>query len=859
MRALLISFGILFCCAFATAAKAQAPCCSVTAMNAATGVVSAKVNANGAAFQFRLTNANLLKEVRVGTGVYANFTTHQVSLDGKTIAGPITSEPQAPAPARAPVPEPRAAAPLAAPAVPPSAPTAPARAPAAAPAALAPAGAVSAPAAAPRVAPAPAPVPAAPAPGLAVRAPVAAASPVRQPITQLPVITLAAAVPERTPASSTFNPNRPRVEARTLTATVNGKSTSAHITHIHGLDGVEQAQGLPDGVKELLLMHVKTLGAGESADYMINTDLAAEWAKTHPVSAAVKKVAQDTDSHTGCKSFSMHCAGEAEEHAEGQASGVLKQAQDDWGHAATQLGHDWDVAADQIQACFADTRTNPVELNGDFSLSLPSLITLDSNNVNAVLDAVDTVNKINAGTYQPSAGSAGSASSIMSSGAIAGAQLGAGSGDGTQSVAGFTTPGVLQGAAAGAQAAQPGAAAANAKGSPWSDSFKGKIAFGFPQLTSRGTVVHADFFYIPCLPFMVRPRSIGVSGSLGVEAAITGNAQVNGNYTPKTIALPTADLHYPIQTWMIPGPDGVPIAELDLSLFVQGFLQITAKGQLTTNLNLVYSHSTSFDFTCDGKGCQQNKGPQDQLTKFPTAPAPTTATAVTGSITVQPKLFTGLELNLDVNAIQVRAGPEATLEGDVQGGACLSTNGAVHTTSDALLSELGWTPSMHADVVMFTTPVGNTYDKPLEPEQIMAFQDLLQGHGGSSALTPTVSPAVSGKAGLKSGESAIYNVKMPGCYPYSDPVTYHVAWTGGALTAGTKACTVPPSPASGPPPSELNCVFDPKQSLALSFAWPQASTSDYTITVALVRDTLGRNFASADPKPAVVPVSVAAK
>ena len=112
MRALLISFGILFCCAFATAAKAQAPCCSVTAINAATGIVSAKVNANGAAFQFRLTNANLLKEVRVGTGVYANFTTHQVSLDGKTIAGPITSEPQAPAPARAPVPEPRAAAPL---------------------------------------------------------------------------------------------------------------------------------------------------------------------------------------------------------------------------------------------------------------------------------------------------------------------------------------------------------------------------------------------------------------------------------------------------------------------------------------------------------------------------------------------------------------------------------------------------------------------------------------------------------------------------------------------------------------------------------------------------------------------------
>ena len=227
------------------------------------------------------------------------------------------------------------------------------------------------------------------------------------------MITIAAGAPERTPASSTFNANRPRVEARTLTATANGKSTSAHITHIHGLDGVEAAQGLPDGVKELLLMHVKTLAAGESDDYIINTDLATEWAKTHPVSAAVKQAAQNTDSHTGCKSFSMHCAGEAEEHAEGQASDILKQAQDDWGHAATQLGHDWNVAADQVEACFADTRTNPLDLPVEFSFSLPSLITLDSSNVNSAMDALNVVNQINSGTYQPSSGDSGSGSSNL--------------------------------------------------------------------------------------------------------------------------------------------------------------------------------------------------------------------------------------------------------------------------------------------------------------------------------------------------------------------------------------------------------------------------------------------------------------
>jgi hypothetical protein len=99
---------LLLCCAgFAIGARAQAPCCSVTAINAATGIVSAKVNANGEAFQFKIANANLLKELRIGAAVYANFTTREVSLDGRTIAGPITSGPQAPARApAAPVPAP---------------------------------------------------------------------------------------------------------------------------------------------------------------------------------------------------------------------------------------------------------------------------------------------------------------------------------------------------------------------------------------------------------------------------------------------------------------------------------------------------------------------------------------------------------------------------------------------------------------------------------------------------------------------------------------------------------------------------------------------------------------------------------
>jgi hypothetical protein len=68
----------------AARAHAQAPCCSITAINAQTATVSAKVNATGATFQFKVANAKMLSGVKVGQGVYANLNTKQVSLDGRS-------------------------------------------------------------------------------------------------------------------------------------------------------------------------------------------------------------------------------------------------------------------------------------------------------------------------------------------------------------------------------------------------------------------------------------------------------------------------------------------------------------------------------------------------------------------------------------------------------------------------------------------------------------------------------------------------------------------------------------------------------------------------------------------------------
>src|SRR5882762_6253046 len=58
------------------------PCCQITSIDEAAGVVTAKVNSTGQTFQFKVANAALLHSLKVGQGVFANFKTHQVSVDG---------------------------------------------------------------------------------------------------------------------------------------------------------------------------------------------------------------------------------------------------------------------------------------------------------------------------------------------------------------------------------------------------------------------------------------------------------------------------------------------------------------------------------------------------------------------------------------------------------------------------------------------------------------------------------------------------------------------------------------------------------------------------------------------------------
>jgi hypothetical protein len=90
--------GLTAMAGLASTGRAQVkPCCTITTLDARSTTATARENAIGRTFVFKVTDAKLFAAVRVGQGVYANFATHQVSLDGKTICCAIVSGPSAPA------------------------------------------------------------------------------------------------------------------------------------------------------------------------------------------------------------------------------------------------------------------------------------------------------------------------------------------------------------------------------------------------------------------------------------------------------------------------------------------------------------------------------------------------------------------------------------------------------------------------------------------------------------------------------------------------------------------------------------------------------------------------------------------
>ncbi|HYA24966.1 MAG TPA: hypothetical protein VEF05_12440 [Terriglobales bacterium] len=676
------AIALTFIAFFALAAQAQkqTPCCVVTAIDLKTGVATAKVNASGETFEFRTTNANLIRDLRIDQGVYANFKTREVSLDGKTIAGTIISVGSSIAPVA---------------------------------------------------------VPGAPAgrggQQLLSNAP-------------LPVMTLGDPRPVQvTQGPAPILPLRGRAESRTNTGTVGGRPVSAAVVHVRGVDGLENVSGLPEGVKTLLSLHVRKLPAGESDHYIINVTQAQEWARTHPVPADVIPTdVKKSDGHSGCKSFSWHCAQEASKHAEDetsrQADMLREQAQKDWDHAAAGLAKDWG----ETESCLADHTLHLDNIPVEFTLPIQ----------------MDIAAEMKGKTEDKSA-----------SGQITG------------------TIGV---------------------GLPVKGNFKANV----------------DVFYIPCMPFVVRPKAIGADGTMTVTTTLTGNLNASGTFDKTYPIPPNGGPCFPVQDIPIVIL-GVPLLNIEACVYVDGGIEVGGEGKLTASFEFDDPHQYAFNFDCSGHGCTHGKPPQ-------TTPVSVTTTEkykLEGQAFVKPDIYVALELDLDFDAAAVRAGPEPTLTGTLYGcGTATETNNLTtgHSTiteSHALAFDLDWGLIFRMDFLVGGTKEGDGWNPSLVGKEHILFKDLWPG--GSNAFLANVTEGAHGTL-----KNTSFNVAMPACYPFTENMHYRVTLPAGATGVASSSCSW-----TG---VDGFCTGNPKKGLDFAVNWPASGT--YPLTVVASEDAHLRTF-----------------
>ncbi len=712
MRNTILLAAIIGLVAAPTSGQAQAaPCCGIIAIDAAKGIVTAKVTANGNTFEFRVADQRVLRSLRVGQGVYANFTARQVSLDGTRSCCAITSGPTAAAPA--PAPPARTPAPVAppppAPAVVPVAP--PARQPAA---------------------------PAGPAARLGNTAVITAAM-----INTPPAVTIGA------PTTRTTTPIRrtSRLDVISVPIQKAGRGSTATIVHLRGLKAVEEAPGLPDGARRLLQMLVRRVPLDQSDHYIVDVEMAREWIAAHGVPDNVKPT-EPKEKKCGNWYDSWDCANQA---ANDEWKRTFDHATNEWENATKTLSGAWETSLE----CFTERTISTGDIPVKFSIT-PSM----------------TVNLSQSGSK--------------------------GSAQGT--VSGSTTLGI-----------------------PMQSDFAARL----------------ELFYIPCLPFAVRPKALSGVGVLTVGQELTTTVTATGSFNKTFTIPPTGGPSIPIQVFPIIIA-GVPVAVLDVSAYVEGEIEVSAEGRAEGRFQLKNSNPTHFSFGCSGRGCSARSNRQ------PSATTTSESAQIEGTVSVKPAIYVALELNLNYEALSARAGPQPYLLGTASGCAAVAgsqTAGGASTVQEnhVLSADLDWGLELRAEALVMGKIVGNSYRTPLMADKHLWFRDMAPG--GSNALMATVESAGPAVAGRPTN----HKVRMPTCYPYPNRVKYQVTWTGGAVPAPAPAGGAARSPVCSfeATQSKGTCTFDPKQEFVISLVWP--TPGNWSLSVAPVGDTHDRVFTPAPP------------
>lgn len=575
------------------------------------------------------------------------------------------------------------------------------------------------------------------------------------------------------------------LELRHVVANVNGQQVESDIMRLTGPEAIENAfrQGLlPESARDALLEHARNLDEGEPPIYIVNKQIAEQWAKTHtplpkatPTQQPPRGAMHDRATHLVYASYRPDPDPQSLKHAEHELSKDAKHAEKEAEHAGGQISDAYKQATGQSNKWWKHWQSEATkdfekfdECWVDHRLSVRRHVSPSIQNLGYTVD-------------------------------LGSLKLG-----------------------------------------------QGTVRFDLPvsvDMDAEASVFYipcmAVFTGNVPLPFFIRPRDVSVqNGHLSATANIAANVQqIAFNGSKDFFAPPAIQLIPNAPIWA--GP--VPIF-IEAYLYLRGGITYNGSGQIEANFTASTKKEGPFSFTCNGHGCQHDftkLTAQSEILQNPSLRPHIAARA-----TIEPYFWAAVQVGVDEGLLMGRAGPEIAISGDVwayEGAGC----GAAAGTNSPSDSVKALTADIDANIYAtwqvgtmgITDPTTGDYfpgAKGVVPNghetarkrdvlfsKHLYFGDLV----GSTALSPLV--AANGIAAV--AQPASYSFRMRPCYPYHDDIQYRLQWSALNATAPGAA-----------QPTAVSVWSAPQKDFIVNHAW--MSPGDYTVSVTPVGDRHNRAF-----------------
>ncbi len=575
------------------------------------------------------------------------------------------------------------------------------------------------------------------------------------------------------------------LELRHVLANVNGQQVESDIMRLTGPEAIESAfrQGLlPESARDALLEHAKNLDEGEPPIYIVNKQIAEQWAKTHtplpkaaPTPQSPRGTMRDGAAHLVYASYKPDPEPQSLKHAEHELSKDAKHAEKEAEHAGGQISDAYKQATGQTNKWWKHWQSEATkdfekfdECWVDHRLSVRRHVSPSIQNLAYTVD-------------------------------LASLKLG-----------------------------------------------QGTVTFDLPvsvEMDAEASVFYipcmAVFTGNVPLPFFIRPRDVSVqNGHLSATANIAANVQqIAFNGSKDFFAPPAIQLIPNAPIWA--GP--VPIF-IEAYLYLRGGITYSGTGQIEANFTASTKKEGPFSFTCNGHGCQHDFSKLTAQSEI--LQNPSLRPRIAARATLEPYFWAAVQVGVDEGLLMGRAGPEIAISGDVwayEGDGCgaaagtsSSGNNVKALTSDIdaniyatwQVGTMGITDPTTGDYfagVKGVVPNGHETAKKRDVlfSKHLYFGDLV----GSTALAPLVA----GNGAAAVAQPASYSFRMRPCYPYHDDVQYRLQWSAQNAAAPGAA-----------QPTVASVWGAPQKDLIVNHTW--MTPGDYTVSITPLGDKHNRAF-----------------